>query len=231
MDENKTTEHCLECITKLPVFDSLTEEQFGFLNLTRCRVKFRPGETIFKQGTAMTHVLIVTGGLVKIYLEGIGNRNLILRLTRPVNLIGGPGLFTDFKHHFSSMALEETTACFIDVQRMAEIFRQNKEFAMGLFKVVNYHTQLNYKKLIELTQMGMHGRIAGALIYLHNDVFKGISDNIKINRQDLADLTAMSKESAIRILKEFKDENIISVIDSTIILNDVDKLVNICLKG
>ena len=32
-----------------------------------------------------------------------------------------------------------------------------------------------------------------------------------ISRQDLADLSGMSKESAIRILKEFKDEGILTV--------------------
>ena len=77
----------------------------------------------------------------------------------------------------------------------------------------------------------MHGRIAGALLYLHNDVFKEQNGEISIKRQDLADLTAMSKESAIRILKELKDENIISVDGNTIILNKIDNLNNISFRG
>jgi CRP/FNR family transcriptional regulator len=41
-----------------------------------------------------------------------------------------------------------------------------------------------------------------------------------ISRQDLADLSGMSKESAIRILKEFKNEGILSVDGKTLnILN------------
>ena len=32
-----------------------------------------------------------------------------------------------------------------------------------------------------------------------------------ISRQDLADISGMSKESAIRILKEFKEEGILTV--------------------
>ncbi len=231
MEDFKEGTHCLKCITKLPMFDSLTEEQFAFLNLTRCKVQFRPGETIFKQGTAMTHILIVTDGLVKIYLEGINNHNLILNFTRPVSIISSPGLFTDFKHHFSSVAVEETSACFVDVQRLVEVFKQNKEFSANLFKWANLHTQKYYKKLIELTQMGMHGRIAGALLYLHNSVFQGKNESIKINRQDLADMTAMSKESSIRILKELKDENIISVVENLIVLNDIDRLIEISVKG
>ena len=115
MDEKKTSKHCGACLTKLPIFTSLTDEQFELINEARCKVKFRPGEVIFKQGTAMTHIVIVNEGLVKIYIEGISNRNLIIRLGRPVTIIGGPGFLTDFKNHLTAVALEETSACFIDI--------------------------------------------------------------------------------------------------------------------
>jgi CRP/FNR family transcriptional regulator, polysaccharide utilization system transcription regulator len=229
--EDTIIKHCGDCLTKLPIFTSLTEEQFELVNQARCKVRFRPGETIFKQGTAMTHIIIVNEGLVKVYIEGINNRNLILRFAKPLTIIGGPGFFTDFKNHITTMAVEESAACFIDVNILTELIKENKEFALNLFTWVNQHTLLNYYKFIELTQKGMHGRVAGALLYLHNEIFKDRGDGIRINRQDLADLTAMSKESAIRILKEFKDDNTISVEGNTIILNNLDKLTNIGLKG
>ena len=89
----------------------------------------------------------------------------------------------------------------------------------------------NYIKFVELTQKGMHGRIAGALLYLHESVFMNSNNKITIKRQDLADLTAMSKESSIRILKELKDENIISVDGNTIILHKLENLIQISLRG
>jgi CRP/FNR family transcriptional regulator, polysaccharide utilization system transcription regulator len=229
--EDTLIKHCGDCLTKLPIFNSLTEEQFESVNQARCKVRFRPGETIFKQGTAMTHIIIVNEGLVKVYIEGINNRNLILRFAKPLTIIGGPGFFTDFKNHITTMAVEESAACFIDVNILTELIKENKEFALSLFTWVNQHTLLNYYKFIELTQKGMHGRVAGALLYLHNEIFKDRGDGIRINRQDLADLTAMSKESAIRILKEFKDDNTISVEGNTIILNNLEKLTNIGMKG
>jgi CRP/FNR family transcriptional regulator, polysaccharide utilization system transcription regulator len=231
MEDNTNLMHCGDCLTKLPIFSSLTSEQFELVNNARCRVKFRPGETIFKQGTAMTHITIVNEGLVKVYIEGINNRNLILRFARPITIIGGPGFFTDFKNHITTMAVEETMACFIDVNTLTELIKENKDFALNLFKWVNHHTLLNYYKFIELTQKGMHGRIAGALLYLHNEIFNNGHEGIRINRQDLADLTAMSKESAIRILKEFKDENTITVDGNLIILNNIPKLIDIGQKG
>jgi CRP/FNR family transcriptional regulator len=231
MEYKKNPKHFGACLTKLPIFNSLTNEQFEIVNQVRCKVKFRPGEVIFKQGTAMTHIIVVNEGLVKIYLEGINNRNLILRFARPVTMIGGPGFFTDFKNHVTTMAVEETSACFIDINSLTDLIKQNKDFSLGLLKWINTHTLSNYMKFVELTQKGMHGRIAGALLYLHNEVFMDKNGEIRIKRQDLADLTAMSKESAIRILKQLKDENIISVDGNTILLNDLVGLAQISLKG
>ena len=231
MKDKKETNSCKDCLVKLPMFDALSEEQFELINQSRVEVKFRSGEMIFKQGTSMTHIMLITEGLVKVYIEGISNRNLILRFAKPITMIGGPGFFTDFKHHATSMAIEETSACFIDVNVLTKIIKQNKDFAIGLLKWVNVHTVLNYNKFIELTQKGMHGRIAGALLYLNNEVFYDKPDGIRVNRQDLADLTAMSKESAIRILKELKDENIISVASNSIVLNNLVKLAEISVKG
>jgi len=231
MEDKKNPKHCGACLTKLPIFNSLTEEQFELVNQVRCRVKFRPGEVIFKQGTAMTHIIIVNEGLVKVYLEGINNRNLILRFAKPISIIGGPGFFTDFKNHITTVAVEESAACFIDVNTLTDLIKVNTVFALDLLKWVNSQTLANYIKFIELTQKGMHGRIAGALLYLHNEVFTDRNGEIRIKRQDLADLTAMSKESAIRILKELKDENIISVNGNAIVLNDLPGLAQISLKG
>lgn len=231
MKDLMNIKHCGECISNLPIFRSLTEEQSEMINTTRCRVRFRQGETIFKQGTAMTHVIIVTDGLVKVYLEGINDRNLILRFAKPVTMIGGPGFFTDYKNHVTTMAVEESSACFIDVNTLTEILAQNQEFAISLLKFINTSTLATYSKFIELTQKGMHGRISGALLYLHNEIFQSKDKGVRINRQDLADLTAMSKESGIRILKELKDENTISIVGNTIILNDIDRLEDINRKG
>lgn len=231
MEGIKNPKSCVNCINRLPMFDILTEEQLLKFNQNRCEVKFRPGETIFKQGTVMTHIIVITEGLVKSYIEGANRNNLILAFSRPVSLLGGPGFLTDFKHHFTATAMTETSACFIDVNSFAAVLKENLDFSFELLKHINVITQKHYMKLIDLTQKGMHGRIATALLYLYNNIFSEGDRTIHIKRQDLADLTAMSKESAIRIIKEFKDEKTITVDGNSIILNDLARLSRISIMG
>jgi len=231
MDNFLNIKDCKDCTIKLPIFDSLTDEQLEMVDKTRYEVKFKPGEVIFKQGSALTHIAIITKGFIKIYLEGFNNRNLILRFSKPVTMIGSPGLFTDSRHHSTTIAVDETIACFIDINTYSKIIEENKEFTIGLLRYINVITINTFKKTLELTQKGMHGRISSALLYLNNEVFKNPNCEVKISRQDLADLTAMTKESAIRILKDFKDEKTITIDGNSIILNDLKNLNVISEKG
>ncbi len=231
MEDKKNPKSCVNCSFKLPLFNLLTENQLEIINQNRCEVRFRAGETIFKQGTVMTHFIVITEGLVKAYIEGLNNSNLILGFFRPVSMVGGPGFLTDYKHHITTTAMDDTSACFIEINSLSNALKENSAFSLEMLKYLNLVTQNHYMKLIELTQKGMHGRIATALLYLYNDIFKDGDRTIRIKRQDLADLTAMSKESAIRIIKEFKDEKTITVEGNAIILNDLLRLAKISLMG
>jgi len=174
---------------------------------------------MFKQGTPSPHFLCLTTGLAKLYIEGYG-KNLILSLVKPVEYILGPGIFVDNRHHYSASAVEDSTACLVDVITFKKMIRNNPDFADEFIRRISLMTIFNFEQFISLTQKQMNGRIADALFYLSNVIYGSNPFDMTISRQDLADLSGMSKESAIRILKEFKDEGILTVDGNTLhILN------------
>jgi CRP/FNR family transcriptional regulator len=77
----------------------------------------------------------------------------------------------------------------------------------------------------------MPGRVADALIYLSEQIFETNPFNVSLSRQDLADMTSLSKESFIRILKEFKDEGIIKMNGDFMEIIKMDSLKKISLVG
>ena len=132
----------------------------------------------------------------------------------------GPGLYTDFKHHLSLSAISPCTACFIDVKVFLDVMSRNKHFAEQSHRLENTKKIHTINKMLSLTQKQMSGRIADVLLYLHDTIYGTNPFRIDLSRRDLADMTALSKESVIRILKHFKDEDIIDVNGSKIeILN------------
>lgn len=202
--------NCIDCNCKSIIFKKLTDTELELINQNRFEVNFKAGEIMFKQGTPSPHFLCITKGLAKLYIEGYG-KNLILGLVKPVEYIFGPGVYVDNRHHYSAAAVEDSSACMVDVNTYKQLIRENPDFAEEFIRRVSLQAIFNFDQFVSLTQKQMHGRIADALFYLSNDVYCRNPFDMTISRQDLADISGMSKESAIRILKEFKEEGILTV--------------------
>jgi len=200
------------------------------MNTNRYEVSFKAGEIMFKQGTPSPHFLCITTGLAKIYIEGYG-KNLILGLVKPVEYIFGPGIYVDSRHHYSAAAVEDSTACLVDVNTYKQIIRENPDFAEEFIKRISLQAIFNFDQFISLTQKQMNGRIADALFYLSEKIYCSNPFKMTISRQDLADLSGMSKESAIRILKEFKEEGILSVEENSFHIVNLTQLRKISETG
>ena len=225
------TTYCTNCNKQASMFQLLSQEEMAYLNEHRHEVHFNAGETIFKEGGALTHIGCITSGLAKVSVEGVNKRNLLLYLSKPTSLIGGPGFMVDNRQHYSVTALTDVISCFIEIGAFTKVMKTNNEFSTAMFKMINKKATIYINKLISLTQKQMPGRIADALLYLSKDVYKSNEFMVDISRQDIADLSAMSKESAIRIIKEFKDANYIKCEGNNFAINDATALKKLSQNG
>ena len=187
----------------------MTEEQLSRLNKERKEVAFQANETMVKHGGPLTHILCLTSGMAKVYIEDSSDKRILIGLVKPTQLIGGPGFLVDERNHVTVTALEETKACFIDVNNFKAVMRTNADFSMELVKYLNIKIIKYLDRILSLTHKHMHGKLAESLLYLTDTVYNSDKFETLLNRQDLADMSAMTKESVIRILKEFNEEGII----------------------
>ena len=215
----------------LNVLKFLTPEEQVQIDKVQYSVSFNKGETIFKQGAPMPYVIVLKSGLAKVFLEDGKNRNIVLRITKPGEIVGGPGFFTDYKHHFSVTAIEDCAAHYIDVEAFKKLLLHNARFGLEMIAYLNNaHVKL-YEKLKILTHKHMNGRLASTLLYLSNNIYNSEKFDTTLSRQDIADMSSMTKESAIRILKEFKTSGIISCQNNSFEIHDKYGLVNILENG
>jgi CRP/FNR family transcriptional regulator len=222
---------CTDCSEKIPFFNLLSFEELKIINRNRYSVKFKPQELILKQGLPATHIISLIHGFAKMYIEGIHNKNLLFRLAGPWELINVGNASTNEINQFSVTALTEVQVCFIEACNFQNVLESNGKFACEVIKHRNQHTIHFYKKIISLTQKQMLGRMADGLLYLSNEFYKSNSFEMNLSRQDLADLTSMSKDSAIRILKEFEKDGILSQHGKQIRIIDRETLFKIAMNG
>jgi CRP/FNR family transcriptional regulator, polysaccharide utilization system transcription regulator len=222
---------CDECNKRSPLFESLTAEELKTLNGDRYSVRFHKGEVIIKQGTRADYLVSIVEGFAKMYIESLQNRNLILDFVKPWKLLGGPGVQVDGKQSYNLVAIQETLVCFIDMGNLRKVLASNSKFSEQFLIQCsgNYLTALD--RLVGISQKQMPGRVADALIYLSNNVYKSPVIGEEITRQDIAEYSSMSKDSAIRVLKEFERDKIIQLAGRQIEVLDSARLHKISEKG
>ncbi|MDX8340190.1 Crp/Fnr family transcriptional regulator [Draconibacterium sp. IB214405] len=224
---------CKSCIEhyKNNVFSPLSEEEIDFLVDKKRQIVYNVGETIAKQNTASTSVICINEGLAKFYVESTNGKNVIIRIAKAGDFITGGGLFNGNVQHFSVSAITKVKCCMIDSANLTSILEKNSDFAVKLLR--NHTKQNNYllKKLVDHTQKYMPGRVADTLLYLKRDIFNSDSFVVPLTRQELAEMSNMTKESFVRILHQFKDSNYIDTKGNTISILDESSLVSISENG
>ncbi|WP_340113980.1 Crp/Fnr family transcriptional regulator [Maribellus mangrovi] len=224
---------CKTCIDthKNNIFAPLTMEEIEFLVDEKKQINYHVGETIVKQNTSSTTVICIREGLAKLYVESNNGKNVIVRIGKTGDFITGGGLFNGSVQHFSIAALTDVKCCLIDSSKLTKLFEQNSDFAVRLLR--NHTKQNNYllKKLVDHTQKYMPGRVADTLLYLKAEIFNSSSFEVPLTRQELAEMSNMTKESFVRILHQFKDSKAIDVKGNTINIIDESSLTSISKNG
>lgn len=221
---------CSHCFNRSKLFLLLSKSELAILNDARLEVTFKKGEVIYKQGTPLTHIVIIRDGYGKIILEGPKGRNLILSYTNKYDMNGGVGVFIDLRHHSSLVAVTDCGACFIEIKAFKAVMRSNPIFLEAYIKEYSERVLHTYKQISILTQKNMEGRMAESILYLNDhSISNGSIPNV--SRQDLAELTAMTKESAIRVLKGFKVDGLIEIVDHNIYIRNIKGLEQVSLYG
>ncbi len=213
------------------IFGLLSPEELHTLMDNKRQIHFRPGETIMKQNTPLTHLVCIKNGLAKVVSEGPKGKNLILQIIKSNSIFTGGGTIVDDFRHFTVAAVTHIDCCFIDTSRLYQLLTQNSTFSIELLKHSNKQHLSMLTTLINLTNKYMPGRVADTLLYLKNVVFETNPYNFLLSKQELADMSGMTKESFIRSLKEFEDSGLIRHNRNSVEILKENELIEISRNG
>lgn len=229
--ESKSISHCSTFDFDNSWYELLTDSEKALLDVNSVSISFKKGETVCKLGAFASHVYFLEEGLVKVYLEE-KNNNLILMLSTKNNLLGLSAVYDgNNKMPYSISTYTESRIRMIDIQIFRQLLKTNSSFSYRIINLLNESTAQIYGRFFSLTQKQLHGRLADILLCLSNRIFKSNSFDLPLSRADMGDLTGMSTESVIRMMKEFKDDGLIEMCCKKIELLDIQRLERISEFG
>ena len=231
MKNDAVSEEFEKCNSKASLFSTLSEEELKMIYQDCYSVHFHAGEIILKQGIKADYLISLMDGFARMYIEGHNERNLVIDFLIPWQLIGLPGAHSTGNHKYSVVAVRESQVCFLYVKNFRRVLAMNRSFADDVMNYCSDNYVAALQRMVGLSQKQMHGRISDALLYLTGKVYKSSTIGSEISRQDIADYTSMTKDSAIRILKELERDQIINLAGRRIEVIDTARLHDISIKG
>ena len=195
---------------------------------------FKKGDYIYHERDKPTGLLYLTRGKVKIFKDGVGGRDQIVRLARPLGFIGYRALFADENYSASAVALEDSDICVIDKTALFKTLENNSELSLRMMRNMATELGISNSRTVTLTQKHIRGRLAESLIFLVDTYgFEQDSQTIKVylSREDIANLSNMTTSNAIRTLSIFANENVIYLEGRKIKVIDLQQLKRISELG
>ena len=231
-ERNYNADDCID--NPKSVFTVLTPKEKEFLKQNYTCAFYKKGEIIFKEGDKPMGLMILAEGKVKIFKEGVGGREQIVRMAKPVGFIGYRALFAEENHTATAVAIEDCVSCIVDKESVYRVIRSNAELSMSIIASFASELGFSHDRTVTLTQKHIRGRLAESLIFLKNTYgYEDDGKTIKIylSREDVANLSNMTTSNAIRTLSTFAQEGVISIDGRKIRILDLHKLERISDLG
>ncbi|MCQ2287742.1 MAG: Crp/Fnr family transcriptional regulator [Muribaculaceae bacterium] len=176
--------------------------------------KFKKNQIIYAEHDEPMYLWCLLSGKVKLMKDGMGGRQQILRLYRPIQYFGYRAFFAHEAYVSSAVAFEASTLGMLPMKLVCELIDKNRQLAWFFINELSKNLGGSDTKIVNLTQKHLRGRLAEALtLMLDHYGYEEDGETLKIYmaREDLANLSNMTTSNAIRTLSAFTQERIITV--------------------
>lgn len=219
----------VELIRKIPLFSTLTDEEFNRISHIFVARAYRKNQIIFLEEETGNYMYLVLSGKVKVAKAGAGGKETILAIHRAGDFFGEMSLLDGKTAPATVSAMEDSKIISVSGTDFHRYLLHNEKVMLQIIKVLCarlrevWQTQsLNSSTADARIRMGIY-----ELAKRHGirDAHGTIID-LKITHQELAEMVGTSRETVTRVLTRLKDQGIIEVDQRRITMIDAKALVN-----
>jgi len=210
------------------VLESLSEEEIKYIEENTTVLKLKKGQVIFHEDTTPMGLYMIKEGKVKKYAMGLDGKEHIFYLAKEGEIIGHHELMSKEPYSSSSACLTDVVVNLIPKQVFFTILKNNHDMKDKLLKSVAHEFGVFISNSRILAQHNVRERSAISIIKLKEFFGVGIDEGFRISRKDHSNIVGTSVESLVRVLHDFKEEGVINIMENSIFITNMQKLVKIC---
>ncbi len=209
-------------------FCHLNESNLGIFQSLKITNAYPKGSTLFMQGQPSNGVFILCQGRIKLSTSLQDGKVLILHIAEPGEIIGLSASITDSIHIATAEVMESCQVNFVRNGDFIHFLRSNSEACLSAVKQLsrNYNTAN-----LQICSLGLSRTTKDKLATLFLGWCKaacedhtGIHLKLSYTHEEIAQMIGTSRETVTRVLKDLKDDNLISIHGSDLLIHDRDEL-------
>jgi CRP/FNR family transcriptional regulator len=220
----------LKILNKVPFFQDLSKAELAQICQSFTQREFKKGEYIFWEGDPAGWLYVIREGKVKVVKHTASGKEMVLEIITPGDICGGGAIFSQ-TYSASAKAVEKTKAFSISGQNLFNLLSKHQNLAKGIILYLGGKLMKAHEMIMALASSRVDKRIAALLLGLSekhgSPVPEGIKINIRLTRQDIADIVGTTVETAIRMMSKLKKQGLITTDSKKIILTNKEKLQNL----
>jgi CRP/FNR family transcriptional regulator len=207
--------NCALCGSRIKsLFADLSQDELESVDLHKSCILYKKGQTLYYEGTRPMGLFCINSGKVKVYKITSDGKEQILHLAKAGDFIGYRALISDEFYSASATVIEEGAICYVPKSEFIEILNNNPKFFHRIVKKLSDDLGIMEQKLVTIAQKSVRERLAATLLMLKESYgMEGEEEStlidIALSREDLANIIGTATETVIRLLSEFKNQELI----------------------
>ena len=212
------------------VFCNLTPEEMKEIDYKKNCTSYKKGQQIFHENAYPFGLFCISSGKIKVARTGDEGKEQIIRLAKAGDILGYRALLSGDKYSCYAEAIEDSSLCFIPKDEFLNIVNKNANVSIGLMKLLSEDLKVAQQKITDLAQKPVRERLAEAILVLKETYgFEqdGLTLNVVLSREELANVVGTATETTIRLISEFKNDGVIELSGKKIKIIQLAKLTKI----
>lgn len=222
--------HCRDCRTRYHgKLQGVNDDTLETIESSKTCNMYKKGQRLIQEGTRPLGVYCIKSGKVKVFKLGQQGKEHITTILKDGDLVGYRAMLSDSLYHVSVEALEEVVACHIPREDFLNSFQDDKVLNKRLITDLSTEVISLTNVITDIAQKPVRERTAATLVLLDTVYSKENGDynsgsGINLTRESLANMVGTATETLIRIIHDFKEEELIVTNGRKINIQDLKAL-------
>lgn len=190
--------------------------------------KFKKGEYIYVSNEHANHIYFLTEGRVKIGSYGEGGKEITKAVLSNGEVFGELSLIGEDKRRDFAYVMEETILCIISIEEMKSLMREYSGLQLFIMRIMGNRVLEMEQRLESLVFKDSRTRIVEYLLKLAKEKGQRVGYETLVRRflthQEIANLTATSRQTVTTVLNELRTKNVITFNRKRLLIRDLDEL-------